>query len=97
MAETSGEALREVADMLDGLKDAVIIQSREELGRMAQRLRVLATAERHLDEGTARLYVDWEGEPGEVGHCDACGSKLVFRGRNPSVLTCPLDCDTTGP
>ncbi|KKN88152.1 hypothetical protein LCGC14_0252240 [marine sediment metagenome] len=87
MAETSGEALREVADALDGLRDAVISQSREELGRMAQRLRALATAERHLDEG-------WEGE---VGDCDHCGSKLVFRGRNPSVLTCPLGCDETGP
>ena len=73
MAETSGE----VADMLDGLRDAVIIQSRPELGRMAQRLRVLATA-------------NWEGE---VGKCDRCGSRLVLRGRNPSVLTCPLECE----
>lgn len=79
MAETSGEALREVADALDGLKDAVVITSRVELGRMAQRLRVLATAERH------------------VGDCDSCGSKLVFRGRNPSVLTCPLGCHEVGP
>lgn len=88
MAETSGEALREIADMIDGLRDACAITARSELTAMVDRLRILAEREHPLTE-------NYDEET--VGECDHCGSRLVFRGRNPSVLTCPLGCQETGP
>ena len=78
MAETVGETLREIADMIDGLQDVCVITSRAELTALVGRLRVLAERERPL----------------HLGGCDSCGSRLVFRGRQPR---CPLGCHEVGP
>ena len=89
MAESTSDALREIADMIDGLRDVCEITSRNELMAMVGRLRILAEREHPLTEDTLHLY--------DEGECDRCGSRLVFRGRNPSVLVCPLGCQETGP
>lgn len=78
MPDNTRQALREISVMLDNLKDICSLQSRNELSRMCVRLRHLALREMPLS------YSE------EIGNCDRCGSRLVYRGRNPSVLVCPL-------
>ena len=92
MYKSTGEALRDLADALDDLKNDVIITARMELMGMMARLRILAIKE---DTRTPRHPEDFSTT--NVGTCDACGSRLVWRGRNPSVLRCPLECPETGP
>ena len=83
MAETTGDALREIADMVDGIKEVCRIESRNELQAIRNRLRHLAQQEQTLSQDVLRI----------VGRCDRCGSQLVWRGRNPSSLQCPLGCE----
>lgn len=80
--KTTGDVMRDVADSLENLKNVVIITARNEILKMMARLRMLAIREdaRNIEK---------------VGTCDACGSRLVWRGRNPSTLRCPLECDSS--
>ncbi len=94
MADNSQEALLDIANMVDIIKDACMVDSRNELEAIRNRLRHLAKLEHDLDTGSRRLHIAWDDE---VGDCDQCGSKLVWRGRNPSTLVCPLGCEETGP
>jgi len=87
MVDSTGDALREIADMVDGLKEVCRLESRNELEAIRNRLRHLAQHEQTLSQDVLRVMGD-----DEEGVCDRCGSRLVWRGRNPSSLRCPLGC-----
>jgi hypothetical protein len=95
MRKTTGDALRDLADAMDRLKNVIIITARNEIMAMMGRLRIMAI---HEDDRPAQEDVEPSEDFGieNVGKCDACGSRLVWRGRNPMVLRCPLECDSTG-
>ncbi len=90
MSKTTGDALRDVIEAIDALKDEVVLATRNDLLRMMTKLTYMALDEDTRPKGTN--VVKPHNPPGwyRDQRCDSCGSKLIFV---RSTWTCPIGCE----